>query len=378
MRENWKTYELCDVAEIKYGKDHKHLDDGIIPLYGSGGIMRYVEKPLYDKESILIPRKGTLKNLFYMNEPFWTVDTLFYTKIKDGTDAKYLYYLLKTLDLASLDVGSAVPSLTTAVLNRVKISLPNLPIQKQIADILTSLDDKIELNLQINKTLESIAQNLFKEWFVNFNFPGFNGNLINGLPKGWNECIISDFGKIICGKTPSKKRDDFFDGKHMFIKIPDMHSSIFVIATSDTLTDEGLESQKTKTLPAFSICVSSIATVGLVCINSVPSQTNQQINSIVPNEEYLTYFLYFLMKSMKQIFIATASGGTATLNMNTSRFSNLNAFYPTAQLLLRFNEIVDPLMKRILANEHEIKTLIKTRDTLLPKLMSGALEVQNN
>lgn len=111
--------------QIKYGKDHKHLSDGSYPLYGSGGIMRYVEKPLYEEESILIPRKGTLTNLFYLNEPFWSVDTMFYSKInKMLVLPRYLFYTLKTCDLASLNVGSAVPSLTTEVLNDVLISIP--------------------------------------------------------------------------------------------------------------------------------------------------------------------------------------------------------------------------------------------------------------
>jgi len=165
----WKTYKLSELVEVKYGKDHKHLPNGEIPVYGSGGIMRYAETHLYDKESILIPRKGTLSNLFYLNKPFWSVDTMFYTKIKAGVHGKYLYYLLKSMDLASMNVGSAVPSLTTEVLNKVEINLPNIETQTEIASILSSLDDKIELNLQMNQTLEAMAQAIFKEWFVNFN-----------------------------------------------------------------------------------------------------------------------------------------------------------------------------------------------------------------
>lgn len=163
MMSEWKTYKLSELVEIKYGKDHKHLADGVIPVYGSGGIMRFAETHLYDRESILIPRKGTLSNLFYLDKPFWSVDTMFYTKIKNGVHGKYLYYLLKSMDLASMNVGSAVPSLTTEVLNKVEISLPDLPTQRQIAQILSSLDDKIELNLQMNQTLEAMAQAIFKE-----------------------------------------------------------------------------------------------------------------------------------------------------------------------------------------------------------------------
>ena len=127
--------KLGDILELKYGKDHKALSDGNIPVYGSGGIMRYADTFLYDKESILIPRKGTLSNIFYIDgkRPFWTVDTIFWSKINtELTFGKFLFYYLKTIDFANLNVGSAVPSLTTKVLNEVDISLPPLEEQKAI------------------------------------------------------------------------------------------------------------------------------------------------------------------------------------------------------------------------------------------------------
>ncbi len=146
LPKDWIETTLGEVVEIKYGKDHKKLEDGKIPCYGSGGLMRKVEKFLYDKPSVLIPRKGTISNLFFIEEPFWTVDTLFYTKInEDKILPKFLFYKLKNEKLESLNVGSAVPSLTTAVLNDFKINLPSLSQQKEIAEILSSFDDKIEL-----------------------------------------------------------------------------------------------------------------------------------------------------------------------------------------------------------------------------------------
>lgn len=165
MSGEWKTHKLEDLIEVKYGKDHKHLLEGDIPVYGSGGIMRYAEKSLYDKESILIPRKGSLNNVFYTNLPFWSVDTMFYTKIKNNVHGKFLFYYLNSLDFASMNVGSAVPSMTTEILNNLELDLPPFKTQQKIAEILSSLDDKIELNRQMNATLEALAQTLFKEWF---------------------------------------------------------------------------------------------------------------------------------------------------------------------------------------------------------------------
>lgn len=151
LPKGWKMGKLKDVCDIKYGKDHKHLGDGNIPVYGSGGIMRFADQPLYSKHSILIPRKGTLSNLFYVSRPFWSVDTMFYTVIKSEYLQKYLFYLLKTLNLASRNVGSAVPSLTTDVLNKIEIIIPDEKTLKAFELLISSFYSKLEENnCQIN------------------------------------------------------------------------------------------------------------------------------------------------------------------------------------------------------------------------------------
>ena len=121
---DWPLGHLSDLINIKYGKDHKHLADGIYPVYGSGGIMRYVEQPLYERESVLIPRKGSLNNVMYVNQPFWSVDTMFYTEMKQINVAKFLYHFMKSKDLVSMNAGSAVPSMTTAILNAMELHIP--------------------------------------------------------------------------------------------------------------------------------------------------------------------------------------------------------------------------------------------------------------
>jgi type I restriction enzyme S subunit len=188
----WVETTLNAVAEIKYGKDHKHLKDGDIPCLGSGGLMRFVDEILYDKPSVLIPRKGTISNLFFIDEPFWTVDTLFYTKINENKIIpKYLYFKLKTINLENMDVGSAVPSLTTAVLNQIEIVIPkDIEEQKSIAYILTAFDDKIELLQSQNKTLEEMAQTIFVEWFGKY-------SIEDELPDGWRVGKLGDFNAVI-------------------------------------------------------------------------------------------------------------------------------------------------------------------------------------
>ena len=260
--------------------------------------------------------------------------------------------------------GSAQPGANAKQLASFDILLPPLPVQKAIASVLSSLDDKIDLLHRQNKTLEAMAETLFRQWFV------------EEARDGWKEKQLSFFGEIICGKTPSKKIHSYFNGKIPFIKIPDMHGNIFLFETADSLTEEGKQSQANKTLPPKSICVSCIATVGLVSINAKESQTSQQINSIIPQKDYYRYFLYLNMKSYKDLLHLMASGGTATLNLNTENFSKIPILYPGDNFLLAFQKEVEPYFDKIFINQIQIQTLEKLRDTLLPKLMSGKVRVE--
>lgn len=145
--EGWEDLNLSSLLEIKYGKDHKALNEGTIPVYGSGGLMRYVDSALFSGESILIPRKGTLSNLMYVNETFWTVDTMFYSVPKLENTAKFIFYFLKTFDFNSMNVGSAVPSMTTKVLNELKVIKPSAVILEAFEKYLSTLFQKNK-NLQ--------------------------------------------------------------------------------------------------------------------------------------------------------------------------------------------------------------------------------------
>ena len=143
---SWRQGHLSDLITVKYGKDHKKLADGIYPVYGSGGIMRYVERPLYDKESVLIPRKGTLNNVMHVNQPFWSVDTMFYTEMKMPNIAKYIYHFVKTKDLASMNAGSAVPSMTTDILNALEVTIPSASTLEEFETLVTPMYRAIQEN----------------------------------------------------------------------------------------------------------------------------------------------------------------------------------------------------------------------------------------
>ncbi len=160
MPENWRVGKLSDLITVKYGKDHKKLEDGKYPVYGSGGVMRHVGEFLYDKESVLIPRKGTLNNVFYINEPFWSVDTMFYTEMKKENVAKYVYFFVKGKDLNSMNAGSAVPSMTTEILNAMEVVIPSDEWLAKFEMICSPIFKQIKQFIMENENLASIRDTL--------------------------------------------------------------------------------------------------------------------------------------------------------------------------------------------------------------------------
>lgn len=241
--------------------------------------------------------------------------------------------------------------------------------QESISNFFNSFENKIELLKSQNKTLEEIIQTIYKEWFSKYNIGDF-------LPDQWRIKKLKECGNIICGKTPPKSNQNYYGNDVPFIKIPDMHNKMFIVESNDNLSLEGANSQMNKMLPKGSICVSCIATVGLVSITTKDSQTNQQINSIIPNSNILTEFLFLKMIEIKDYLKDLGSGGTATLNVNTSTFSNIEIIVPSDEYLLEFHKIINPFFKKINSNLEQIKTLSKKRDSLLPVLYSGNLKIK--
>ncbi|ULO00742.1 type I restriction/modification system, specificity subunit [Campylobacter sp. RM5004] len=283
-------------------------------------------------------------------------------------DSRYAFYLFKNLkdEFDNFVSGSAQPQLPIRDLKEVEITLPPLEEQRQIAAILSSIDDKIELLHEQNKTLEELAQTLFRHYFIE-----------NPNPS-WQEKPLSDFGNIICGKTPSKKVNEYYNGDIPFIKIPDMHGNIFVFKTNEYLSELGSQTQINKLIPKKSICVSCIATVGVVSMNAFESYTNQQINSIVPKKEHYRYFLYLYMKHLYDYLQSMASGGTATANLNTRDFSNIHILMPDEEIMINFNGKTSEYFDKIFKNLEQIQTLENMRDILIPKLLNGEIKVGGN
>ena len=315
---------------------------------------------------------------------FGSTEYIVLRNIQDVSDSRFVYYLsicpqIREVAIKSMVGSSGRQRVQQDVLENYCMNLPSLPTQQKIANILSSLDDKIEVNRRINEQLEELAQALFKSWFVDFE-PFKDGEFVESelgmIPEGWKVCELKDFGQIICGKTPSKDNKDFYGGNIPFIKIPDMHNNIFVWNTTDWLSNKGDASQVNKRIPPYSICVSCIATVGLVAINTTFAHTNQQINTIIPNNAFERYYLFEQLKSMKEYIQNLGRGGTATLNVNTRLFGSIKVLRPSEKVLKEYDGVINGFFKKIELNQQEITHLTNLRDTLLPKLMSGEIDVE--
>lgn len=213
-----KFRKLSEILKIRNGKDYKSINAGTIPVYGSGGVMTYISESLYDKPSVLIPRKGSIGNLFYIDIPFWTVDTLFYTEI-DTTSVipKYVYYCLQKEKLEKLNTAGGVPSLTQAVLNNVSIPVPSLPIQEEIVRILDTFT-KLTEELTEELSEELAARKSQYEYYRSYLFTTEKWN----VPFKWHS-IDSICKKITSGGTPSANNPSYYDGNIPWLRTQEIN-----------------------------------------------------------------------------------------------------------------------------------------------------------
>ena len=371
------TYKLSRLLTIKNGKDYKHLATGSVPVFGSGGYMCSVDQYLYDKPSILLPRKGTLTNIQYYDKPFWTVDTCFYSIVNEDIAVPYyLFWYLKMLDLSGLDSGASIPSMTIRTYNSIKVTLPPLPTQRRIASILSTYDSLIENNTRRIRLLEQMAENLYKEWFVRFRFPGHETcKMVDGIPEGWRVSRVKDYGRVETGKTPSMEKPEYYGGDIPFVKTPDMRETTFVTKTEEYLSELGNNTQKKKLLPAKSIMVSCIGSGGVVAINSVPSHTNQQINSIILDDVCDLEWLYQVCRSLKPTIELFGATGATMTNLSKGKFERLKIIEPPKKIRAEYHQRTEGIFAEILSLQSQNASLARQRDLLLPRLMSGKIEV---
>ncbi|SLN05702.1 Type I restriction-modification system, specificity subunit S [Brachybacterium faecium] len=312
-------------------------------------------------------------------------------RVKEGIDNIFLYALLFQENFFNQMVlsskGTKMPRGDKSAIMNLEFDVPSLNTQKKIGEVLLNFQDKIKINNQIISNLEELASTLFKRWFVDFEFPDENGNPykssggkmieseLGDIPEVWEVLNLADVSEdIITGKTPSTKEKENYGDEIPFIKIPDMHNNTYVVNTESSLSSLGSSLHPKKLLPKNTICVSCIATPGLVSITSEESHTNQQINAILPKKNDL-YFLYLNMKSKSNLIKELGSGGSTTLNLNKTQFGKIELVYPPEIIKETFNDFCSPLFLKILLLKRSNNQLVNLRDSLLPKLLSGEIEI---
>lgn len=368
----YKTYTLNELVQIKYGKNQKEVvsDKGDIPIYGTGGLMGYATKYLYNKPSVLIGRKGTIDKVKYVDHPFWTVDTLFYTIVNiDLVIPKYLYYVMSQIDLTLYNEGTTIPSLRVDTLNRLELEIPSVEIQKKILSYLAPIDKKIVLNQLLNKNLEQQLASLFAHAFAD--------NIADATTE---TCpLLGDLITVIDnrGKTPPLTTE-VYDYPIIDVgalkgtgRIVDFNNCTKYVKQSTYAT--WFRSGHPQPWDILISTVGSLAEMkiylgskGCMAQNVVAFRAT----SISPL--YLYQYLRFIRADLVAYNI-----GSVQPSIKVTHIIKHPIFVPENTKLERFEVTAKAITNRLYANYNENESLKALRDTLLPRLMSGELDVSD-
>ena len=417
----WKSIKLGDIVDISSSKRifaKEYVSEGI-PFYRGKEIIEkskgdkvsnelFISRDRYTeiKDKFGVPKTGDilLTSVGTLGIPYLVEEEEFY--FKDGNltwfknfsskcDNKFIYFWLQSIfcknQIYAKAIGSTQKALTIETLKNFDVLLPPLKEQKAIVDILSSLDDKIELNNQMNQMLEEMAQALFKRWFVDFEFPNEEGqpykssggemveSELGMIPNGWNVLKLEDIGEVVAGGTPSTKCQEYYDGDISWITPKDLsgYNRKFIQKGKRSITELGLQKSSAKMMPKGAVLFSSRAPIGYITIADNLLCTNQGFKSIVCNEKYMSKnYIYCLLKQEKDKIISIASGSTFK-EVSGTTMKNYKIIVPPLSLLEKFENVVktyDDILKK---NYTENDLLTEIRDALLPKLMSGEIRVSD-
>lgn len=376
----WKEVTIADIAILKNGKK-RPTSQGTIPVYGGNGIMDYVD--VYNDEyNIVVGRVGAYCGCVYLSKgKCWVSDNAISVKAKQGTDNKFLFYLLCNQNINHYHIGGAQPLMTQDIISRIEVSIPKSEEhQHQIAIILSALDSKIENNNKINANLEAQAEALFKSWFVDFTpfkDQPFVDSELGPIPQGWKVGKLDDFYKINIGKTPPRKEKEWFsknESDNKWISISDMgNCGLFISNSAEKLTNAAIKKFNISLVPVNTILLSFKLTIGRVAISDCDLTTNEAIaRFILPDECYLEFSFLMLKLYNYSTLGSTSSIATA---VNSKIIKSMKMVMPSLKVLEDFHTITNPLFEKIRFTQKENQRLAALRDTLLPKLMSGEIKL---
>ncbi|QFQ83938.1 restriction endonuclease subunit S [Enterobacter roggenkampii] len=365
----WIKTKLGEIVILNYGKALKAQDRnaGSIPVYSSGGLTGWHNKALINEQGIIIGRKGTVGKAYLTYGPFWCIDTAYYILPNPSKyDFVFLFYLLKTLGLEELNEDSAVPGLNRDTAYSQEILLPSLPEQKAIASVLSSLDDKIDLLHRQNKTLKSMSETLFRQYFI------------EEAQENWEDCNITDLFEVKDGTHASPKQSvsgyPLVTSKHIGSGIIDFNNTYLI-------SEEDYSSiNKRSKVEKFDILFSMIGTIGSTHIE-LSDEINYAIKNVgllktSQNHNWKFYTYLWLLSSEGKDFIHTTKSGSTQEYISLGSLRSIVFNKPDNNTLKKFNNIVEIHFDKINNNNKQIITLEKLRNNLLPKLMSGEVRVE--
>ncbi len=398
----FEKYRLSQLLTIKNGRDYKSLGQGSVPVFGSGGYMCSVDSYLYDRPSVLLPRKGTLSNIQYYNKgPFWTVDTCYYTIVNENlVDSYYVYRYLRNLNLSGLDTGASIPSMTQKTYNGIKILLPNLSIQHRIASILSTYDSLIENNTKRIRLLEKMAENLYKEWFVRFRFPGHeNVEMENSkygkLPKTFEIVKMNEvFDYYIGGGWGEEERSEGFPEEARVIRGADFPNIWHYDVSSCPKRYHKAKNYKARQLEDGDIIMEISGGTSEQPVGRTVLVTEDLLERF-PNKRLICasfcklirlkkdvvspYYFYYWMKFLynTRIIDRFQLQSTGIINFKFEPFLRRgDVVLPPKEVMLAFEKQVSLCHKEMNQLAKQNSLLARQRDLLLPRLMSGKLEVK--
>ena len=364
-------YKIKEILRFHNGRGYDSISEhGLIPVYGSGGVMGYTDKSLLEGEYILLPRKGSLNNYFYINKPFWNVDTIYAADVmKDDIDCKYLYYYFKCLNLGNLDSGSTLPSMTQSAYGSIKVKLPSCDTQKTVAKFLTTIDDKISVNNKIIETSEKLMREIYDYWFVQFDFPDENGHpykssggemvynetLKREIPKGW---ITKELGEIII--EAKKSSVQVSEARERTGVYPFFTSGDEIIDFEDYYVD------------GFNIFLN---TGGNADVKSYYGKSAYSTDTWCISAKNYSFMLTIFLSSIKTYLNDNCFAGSGLKHLQKIIFKQIKIVVPDTKTLGTFNSIASSIYEDISACQIENKKLASLRDWLLPMLMNGQARI---
>ena len=301
-------------------------------------------------------------------------------------DSKWLHYYLRDSQviafIAQQAVGATMPNLNTSILRSIPIRFPDLPTQRRIASILSAYDDLIENNTRRIAILEDMARRIYEEWFVRFRFPGHDQvkrveSELGLIPEGWKVQTVGQTFQILGGGTPSKAESAYWEGGTINWYSPTdltRAGTSFMEQSADRITELGLAKSSAKLFPPMSVMLTSRATIGVVAVNTNKACTNQGFITCLPNSDYPLWLLYHWLKANVETFIGLGTGATFK-EITKGTFKGIRLLVPPQDLVGAFSSTAEQLMLLSLNLQRKNRNLRATRDLLLPKLISGELDV---